>query len=44
MFKEEKIMTLQVLSALIAISALIASITGIIDPDIYKPIVLFKAM
>lgn len=40
MFKEDKIMTLQVLSALIAISALISSIAGIVFPDIYKIIVL----
>jgi len=39
MFKNEKIMTLRVLAVLIAISAIIASITGIVFPDIYKPIV-----
>ena len=44
MFKEERIITLKVLSALIAISALTASIIGIVYPDIYKPIVLFDAM
>jgi hypothetical protein len=44
MFKKEKIMTLQVLAALIAISALIASTAGIIFPDIYKNIVEDSAM
>jgi hypothetical protein len=44
MFKKEKIKTLQVLSALIAISALIASIIGVAFPTIYKPIVLDKAI
>jgi hypothetical protein len=39
MFKKEKIMTLQVLATLIAISALIASVAGIVFPNIYKPIV-----
>lgn len=44
MFKKEKIMTLQVLTVLIAISALIASIAGIISPGIYKNIVEDSAM
>jgi hypothetical protein len=44
MFKKEKIMTLRVLAALIAVSALIASISGIVFPGIYKPIVLDKEM
>jgi hypothetical protein len=44
MYKKEKIKTLQVLAVLITISALVASITGIIFPDSYKPIVLDKEM
>jgi hypothetical protein len=44
MFKKEKIMTLRVLAALIAVSALIASVAGIVFPDIYKPIVAEKEM
>ncbi len=44
MFKEERIIMLKVLAILIAVFAMIASITGIVYPDIYKPIVLFKAM
>jgi hypothetical protein len=44
MFKKEKIIILQVLAALIAISALIASIAGIVFPGIYKSIVLDKEM
>jgi hypothetical protein len=37
-FKEEKVATLPILAALIAISALIASTVGVIVPAIYKPI------
>ncbi len=44
MFKEEKITTLKVLSISIAISALVASTTGIISPGIYKSIVSDKEM
>jgi hypothetical protein len=44
MFKNERRTALQVLSALIAVLALIASITGIAYPSIYKPIVLDRDM
>ncbi len=39
MYKKEKVMTLHVLEALIAVSALIASVAGILFPDIYRSIV-----
>lgn len=44
MFKEKKIMILKILSILIAISAFIASFTGIVFPDIYKHMVLDEEM
>ena len=40
MFKKEKFMSLQVLSMLIALSALVASVVGLIHPAIYKPLVV----
>jgi hypothetical protein len=42
MFKNKKVPILQVLGALIAIFTIIASVTGIVFPDIYKPIVADK--
>ena len=44
MFKEEKVATLRVLAALIALSALTASAAGIIVPGLYKPIASDEAM
>jgi hypothetical protein len=37
-FKEEKVATLRILAALIAISALAASLAGVIVPGLYRPI------
>ena len=44
MFKKEKIMILQILAVIIAISAFITSASGIIFQNIYKPIVSSKGM
>jgi hypothetical protein len=38
-FKEEKVATLRILAALIAISALAAALAGVIVPGLYRPIV-----
>ena len=44
MFKEEKVATLRILAALIAISALSLPLAGVIVPGLYKPIASDEAI